>query len=260
MCPQHVHTSLKWNEVDPMTISEDDENFSWNRVKEAKAYSRDKNPTMSAADQSKIHQGLKRKQPNTESESSTNKPSDEIRPVKCQRKGRSYNASTVVVGTIWNADTWTCAYDAIITSLSNIFFLNTKKWYETIPVLNPLFGEMVNQWKQVVSTGSIYHLDESVRLVQQVLHRQDSTTFPMERGKGTELTVLIPSLLNAPERPLSVEIKCIACERSSTKKRTSPYWPLRAAPTGNTIAACVKYMLTSADGGICIHCGGRNIM
>ncbi|KAA1479974.1 hypothetical protein DENSPDRAFT_789759, partial [Dentipellis sp. KUC8613] len=130
-CPQGIHNAIKWSDKDPLlSVEEDDDEFVWQKA--------DTNDTPT-----KKSKKRKREQSEVANENSTNLTVKndiitDIQPPKKKKKRnpRNVDLNNSVRGMTWNADTWSCAYDSLLTILSNCYFTNTRKWNNKVATAN----------------------------------------------------------------------------------------------------------------------------
>ncbi|KAA1470357.1 hypothetical protein DENSPDRAFT_774350, partial [Dentipellis sp. KUC8613] len=120
-CPNDVHPLLKWDTENALIPQEDDDTFVWQKigaqVKSAKAVQ-------------------KRKREDDDHDSNEVKiatlKNDVITSVKAPPKKKQKTKADMndkVRGLEWTASTWSCAYDSILTILSNVYFTNVRQWH-----------------------------------------------------------------------------------------------------------------------------------
>ncbi|KZV61111.1 hypothetical protein PENSPDRAFT_593227, partial [Peniophora sp. CONT] len=142
-CPDMVHTALSWGkpgEEDLTVDYDDDPAFVWKNVDKPTAKA---DPgSLDDIQKGKESTGRKRKHGELENEPKTKL--DVIPPAAKKRK--TSTRSQMMRGSIWNQRTQTCAYDTILSILSNVYFHNAHRWHESMGGINALMQEMVQEW------------------------------------------------------------------------------------------------------------------
>ncbi|KAA1479144.1 hypothetical protein DENSPDRAFT_788874, partial [Dentipellis sp. KUC8613] len=138
-CPDNIPETLKWSPEDPILIGEeDDESFVWQKVEvnnpAAKPNAKRKRKDKDDDDDDDLNLVLK------------NDIIPDIKPPKKKRKTREVNLSDKVRGMTWNENTWSCAYDSLLTMLSHSYLTSTRKWNEKVANANQLLDEVTAFW------------------------------------------------------------------------------------------------------------------
>ena len=140
-CPSDLHQSLRWSAEDPLILPEDysqeDAFRGWKRLGDNKKTSSD---NKSASAVSSTIQGIKRRR---DSDSSQEKPPVKRKDAPDKPQKRRRLATNTHSGTIWRQETWSCAYDALVTILSNAYFGDVALWNRNILPMNPEFDGAV---------------------------------------------------------------------------------------------------------------------
>ncbi|KAA1479678.1 hypothetical protein DENSPDRAFT_789485, partial [Dentipellis sp. KUC8613] len=125
-CPQDVHSAIRWNKNDPILAGEpDDENFVWK-----KAGTEDNN-TAPTKKRKREHDT------NTDDVLALkNDVISNIKPPRKKRKIKEVDLHDRVRGMTWNENTWSCAYDSLLTILSHAYLTSTRKWNEKVANAN----------------------------------------------------------------------------------------------------------------------------
>ncbi|KAA1478890.1 hypothetical protein DENSPDRAFT_756732, partial [Dentipellis sp. KUC8613] len=124
-CPKDTPDPLKWDEEDPILRPEqDDDDFVWQKAEKSNTSQ---------------NKGVKRKR-DTEPDSTIaqNLKNDiipNIQPPK-KKQRREINLHDSIRGMTWNAETWSCAYDSLLTILSSTYLKNARKWNDKVAHTN----------------------------------------------------------------------------------------------------------------------------
>ncbi|KZV61307.1 hypothetical protein PENSPDRAFT_592971, partial [Peniophora sp. CONT] len=147
-CPENVHPAVKWGspgEIDPLNIDyDDDPGFVWKDVDKAK---RDPNAigkkaTGQEGDKKGAEAVNRRKRKAAAMGTDMQARTDIIRPPKKQRTV----PKQLLRGLRWRQQTQTCAYDSLLSILSNVYWHNAHKWGDTMSGVNMLLGKLVARW------------------------------------------------------------------------------------------------------------------
>ena len=116
----------------------------------------------------------------------------------------------------WNQRTQTCAYDSILTVLSNIYFRNAVQWPITMDGVNPLVQELVREWALSLQYAEFEKVEASRDALQAKLNESDPASFPID-GRHTDMTQLIIKLVEDPSSFQSrYTRKCTNCNATES--------------------------------------------
>ncbi|KAA1480111.1 hypothetical protein DENSPDRAFT_789969 [Dentipellis sp. KUC8613] len=242
-CPSHVPDILKWSAEDSLIPQEDDDEFVWQRA--------------GANHKSEKTTG-KRKRMNEED---TIIPKNDIitdakpPPKKKQRTHHKSDLNDKVRGITWNADTWSCAYDSILTILSSIYFTNVHQWHQDAAPMNRYLSDLTEYWKQVLIQGSFIHLEKSKNYLQSTFHRMDPEAFPMNGKQGTDLIQFVQTLLNSPSHTFKRQRYCKNCSYTHhIDDLKVPFIALSQSKQQEVIGTALKHRLDHVIDKQCPNC------
>lgn len=117
------------------------------------------------------------------------------------------------VGIIWDADNYSCAYDAIFTVLCNIWIQDTKKWTKWFCWLSNPLEKLAYNYRETLHGKKT--LEAARNNVRKMLHQTNSNMFPYGQI-GTNVAELARQWMIRPESPCYAKLKCIICNKSDT--------------------------------------------
>ncbi|TFK53368.1 hypothetical protein OE88DRAFT_1600181, partial [Heliocybe sulcata] len=125
-CPKHVHPAIKWSQKDPLQLLDYTEDAPWkllNQIpKQGKNWATSTNNTLTTNQKpSKVFHNI----PST-SMAGLNNHSD-LSPHESGNLHAPQSNEQHPVGFIW-ASTYSCAYDAMLTIIFNLWSENKEKW------------------------------------------------------------------------------------------------------------------------------------
>ena len=133
-CPKNVHPALRWGkpgEDDLQIDYDDDPSFVW------------KTPESTVKESSKATQSKGKKRKASDPEEGSHLHLDVI-PPPAKKPRKTTTRTQMFRGLKWNSLTQTCAYDSILSIISNVYFHNAHHWQESMGGANTLLGEVVN--------------------------------------------------------------------------------------------------------------------
>ncbi|KAA1478879.1 hypothetical protein DENSPDRAFT_788517, partial [Dentipellis sp. KUC8613] len=134
-CPDDIPQTIKWSAEDPILVAEEDEeSFVWQKV---------------GVNSTQTNAKRKRKHKDNDDDVNLVLKNDiisDIKPPKKKRKTREINLNDKVRGMTWNENTWSCAYDSLLTMLSHSYLTNTRKWNEKVTNANQLLDQVTVFW------------------------------------------------------------------------------------------------------------------
>ncbi|KAA1478466.1 hypothetical protein DENSPDRAFT_788148, partial [Dentipellis sp. KUC8613] len=138
-CPKDVHALLRWDTKDSLIPQEDDDTFVWQKIgTEAKT--------------TKPAQKRKRENDDDHHDIDAEVPTlknDVITSLKAPSKKKQKTKADMndkVRGLEWTANTWSCAYDSVLTILSNVYFTNVHQWHLKAAPANAYLTRLTEFW------------------------------------------------------------------------------------------------------------------
>ena len=120
-------------------------------------------------------------------------------------------------GLIWDAENYSCAYDALYTILFNIWEFNPSKWNTVFGCFGPFAANLVNGFKDIQSGRTSFELVRNN--IRHQIHCENSEHFPYGQN-GTDIGDLIRTMFPNPEHSVRHQATCIQCNRTNTLFRT----------------------------------------
>ncbi|KZV59505.1 hypothetical protein PENSPDRAFT_595333, partial [Peniophora sp. CONT] len=130
-CPSNVHHAVRWGKPGDKELKvdyEDDEDFVWKTFDTGRSKAKAKGGTDEGKDPGSEGKVTKRKRKRTTDDNGEEvliPNTDLVRPAK---KLKSNAHTQTLRGLRWDALTQSCAYDSLLSILSNIYYLNARDW------------------------------------------------------------------------------------------------------------------------------------
>jgi hypothetical protein len=186
---------------------------------------------------------LKRKA-NIEEEEEATGPS-----MKKKRKLRVHDTQIGPVGCIWDAQNYSCAYDALLTVLLDIWLYDPQKWTTHFRNINQYMAMLSDGFKDV--TGKKTQLENIRDTFRRSLNRKyGNLVFPYGQ-EGTELAALLEYCLTPKNTPTRRLVYCQSCGTHETPSSTTNHIYM---PSGTkSVNATLKLLQNGSYN--CHNCG-----
>lgn len=221
-CPPGVHPAIRWSKSDPIGFVQVQQSSPWAVIKPKPRANKDTASQITP----KMTQYVVAKG-STKLLNLSDEPMSKRQP-----RGRS-DVLPRPIGLLWDEETWSCAYDSILTILHFYYTTYHADWLANVSNLNDVLTHLSTTWAE--------HPDDpaSARsVVQGIAHRRDEHEFPLDGHTGTSISALLELLLSVKQNYI-VRIKsCIACgmklhERSVPDLVLTIDSQSRSVPTGS---------------------------
>ena len=138
-------------------------------------------------------------------------------------------------GTQWSQIAQTCAYDSILTILSNVYFHHAQQWQESMTGVSQMLGGLVTEWSKVLQHASFERLESIRDALQAKLNSQDADSFP-KSGGHTDLGALMIKLFRDESKTQTQHThKCNSCTRTEQWLSKTHNWTLPVEVAQNTV-------------------------
>lgn len=246
-CPAHVHSAVRWGQRGDQALSidyDDDNDFVWKSFSTGvSANTAEKRKSVVTA-----RNGTKRKATDDDPQPRA----DIVRPAK---KARQNGRPEALRGLRWNKSTQTCAYDSMLTVLSNAYYNNPYEWGKKMAGLNPLMTALAEKWSKVLRDISFDHAEEARNDLQRELHTQDPHSFPMDGTNWTDMSSLISKLMQDESgNRIHYMRSCSTCGLQTPLLLESPVWSLPARKTNLMLSAEIKRRFDRTSDQPCVQC------
>lgn len=257
--PEGVHPSIAWSDEAPLTLSGMDQPNSkdglpTNPANESSSLGKRKYDSISSNTNYVVAQG-------TEKLTGTNDlpaPKQIIKRRKTTQDGGNV-LGPANKGLVWDGDTWSCAYDSVLTILFQVYNSHKETWLDEVRDINDYFRILTEEWNKISGDNQLTHLEDGRRRLQLKLHETKPQHFPMNDSEGTDINDLVQNLFNSSIVPHSVKYRCRKCQRMRSEKKINvPFW-FMSRDSDRTVAAELKKQWCRETGGVCSRpdCSGR---
>ena len=270
-CPSNVHPAVRWGKPGDKTLSidyDDDDNFVWKNLDAKSKESKNKKTTPADNNISSKHiikksvddvskkVGVKRKANDKEDNSRLRTDIVHITKKQKTRRGRPETFR----GLQWRSSTQSCAYDAILTIISNIYYHNPRRWNENMEGVNMLMTSLVSEWTRVLRDISFDHAETIRNTLQATLNAQDPYSFPMNSTDWTDMSSLITKLLvDESGNRVHYTRTCSTCGDHTPFLLESPTWSLSGQSTHQLLTHEIKRRFHRISDQPCVHCGSITV-
>src|SRR6202050_2323218 len=210
--PPLTHPALKWSDKDPMALLSVVTDAPWQIIdkktkKEVKIETTSIHSGFVAAKGSvPVNSGKKRKLEEPEKLSASAKKTKAVQMVIT-----SDNSSSPA-GLIWDGDNYSCAYDALLTILYEIWSNDTKAWTRKFKEINQCHLKSLSACFKKYMNGQA-SFEKARDTIRHELHSQSPAQFPYGT-RGTSVSALASAIL-APQNFMAISSpECTECEYS----------------------------------------------
>jgi Helitron helicase-like domain at N-terminus/PIF1-like helicase len=277
--PKNVHSTIKWDKSNPFRIVDADYS-PWqiirqpSRKKSSTSHMNTHNtehfiPAKGSVPNKKrkipieninlpelkkvkyTHDTFKEKQPIVGNKKRKLINDDSSRPKKISRHEKINN---ILKGFIWDADNYSCAYDALFTILHSIWNQDPLRW-------KPRF-EFINNTMRYLASGFEQEANQKITLeymrdnIRHILHEMRPEMFPYNHN-GTDIHDLANVIFQTDAIVSSSYYQCIRCEYiidPKTDLRSSLLYYSSNTFMGTT-AEYLLHVLSKDNQHMCIRCG-----
>ncbi|EIM79211.1 uncharacterized protein STEHIDRAFT_40293, partial [Stereum hirsutum FP-91666 SS1] len=134
-CPPNVHRAIRWSKVDPLGLTVIEPSSKWQMV--ANRHNTTKKQGSSAEDRAVNYVPAH----GTSTLSTTH--SD---PFNNRRFRNQLNSLPQPIGLRWDAASWSCAYDALLSILHLIYSTNSRMWLDEVANSNDHLRLLTDGW------------------------------------------------------------------------------------------------------------------
>ena len=227
---------------------DDDPDFVWKRVGRG-SETKDTNQKP-GKDKEQPVGGKKRKRDETDSEH-PNK-TDIVRPAPKKRK--TTTRLQMFRGLKWNPRTQSCAYDSVLSVISNVYLHNARNWQESMGGINSLLSGVIQEWAKAIQYAEFNKMEAARDALQAKLNSEDSISFPISGGH-TDLGHLLAKLMRDDSgTQWKYARKCGHCNREETPLIKRSMCTLAATGTQTTLAAEIKHRFNRVSTQPCRTC------
>ena len=132
--------------------------------------------------------------------------------LKKQRQLRASNNSSSPDGLIWDGDNYSCAYDALLTILYEIWSTDTKAWTRKFKEINQHHLKSMSACFKKYMNGQA-SFETARDTIRHEIHSQSPAQFPYGT-RGTSVSALASAIL-APQTFVAISSpECTNCEYS----------------------------------------------
>ena len=229
--------------------NDDDNDFVWKDLN-PKRDSNENSNAVRAADSANGSRGRKRKAPDTKT------PLTKLDIVPPSKKARRDPNIQTMRGLRWSARTQSCAYDSLLSILSNVYYLNAREWNKRMSGVGTLLEGLAGKWCKVLTEASFDHAEQARDCLQRDLNREDSSSFPNDGYQWTDMASLLVKLLEDESgRRFHYQRRCGACGGTSKIRMKSPVWFLPVSKANGSLHADIKRRLDRVSEFPCPRCG-----
>ncbi|KZT23610.1 hypothetical protein NEOLEDRAFT_1069101 [Neolentinus lepideus HHB14362 ss-1] len=206
-CPKHVHAAIKWSKADPLDTIEYTEDAKWEilsgnsrKLKATKKIPTDEPPKAEPANEvmsSKIPGAVN---------------SGQTEP-RLNSTGINSSSNSQPVGFIWSS-LYSCAYDALLTIVYNLWSENKEKWSNKLKI-NDNMTSLISSFLEIVQEDVTMEMGRDQ--LRANLNSLDRSWFPLRRGQGTGISDLCEELMKSTSIG-STTSKCDICGRESVRQ------------------------------------------
>ena len=227
--PANVSRQLKWTKADPMDLLAVVTDSPWQFVdnKKKSDLSKDlldipviKKPCVGRSnDNAQMFVAAKGTVPVVTNQISNtkrkadNEPLADALPKHKKLKISFISSQDSPAGITWDAENYSCAYDAIFSILCDIWIQDPKKWTKWFCWLSKPLERLAYNYREILRGQK--HLEAARNDVRQMLHKTDSNMFPYGKT-GTNVIDLARNLMVGNQPVCSAELQCTTCNRIET--------------------------------------------
>ena len=248
-CPKNVHPALRWGkpgEDDLQIDYDDDPSFVW------------KTPESTVKESSKATQSKGKKRKASDPEEGSHLHLDVI-PPPAKKPRKTTTRTQMFRGLKWNSLTQTCAYDSILSIISNVYFHNAHHWQDSMGGVNTLLGEVVNSWAQALQYASFERMEMARDALQSRLNSENPHSFPKD-GQHTDLAHLIMKLLRDDSgTQTKYTRRCAHCNRVEQPLVKCPTWSLSAREAQQSLTTEIKHRFNKISDQPCQTCSHTTV-
>ena len=119
-------------------------------------------------------------------------------------------------GLKWNPRTQSCAYDSVLSVISNVYLHNARNWQESMGGINSLLSGVIQEWAKAIQYAEFNKMEAARDALQAKLNSEDSISFPISGGH-TDLGHLLAKLMRDDSgTQWKYARKCGHCNREET--------------------------------------------
>src|ERR1700683_3635248 len=210
--PPLTHPALKWSINDPMPLLSVVTDAPWQTIdKKKKKEDKIEAPSIqsgfvTAKGSVSVKSGNKRKLEEPENLSASAKKT------KAAQMIMASDNSSSPAGLIWDGDNYSCAYDALLTILYEIWSTDTKAWTRRFKKINKHHLKSVSDCFKKYMNGQA-SFEKSRDTIRRELHSQSPAQFPYGT-RGTSVSALASTIF-APQNFVAISSpECTNCEYS----------------------------------------------
>ena len=119
-------------------------------------------------------------------------------------------------GLKWNPRTQSCAYDSVLSVISNMYLHNAHNWQESMDSINSLLSGIMQEWAKAIQYAEFDRMEAARDALQAKLDNKDSISFFIS-GSHIDLGLLLAKLMRDDSgTQWKYFRKCSHCNREET--------------------------------------------
>ena len=122
-------------------------------------------------------------------------------------------ADTTPIGFIWNAQTYSCAYDSLFFILLSVMKEDLPRWNDDFADLNPFMKKFTTVFKEIANNRSLSQIEYNRDIIREHLHEYQPDVFNLRGLVGTDIYALCYILLTNKDHNINT-MYCKRCKRT----------------------------------------------
>jgi hypothetical protein len=171
------------------------------------------------------------------------------------KRAKICNTQNWPSGLIWDAENYSCAYDALFTILLSIWSEDPSQWKKHFKDMNATMNLLASGFHRF--SENVQTLETARNKVRRILNQRDPVAFP-NGTRGTNIAELTHQMFRSDYAIASYMHKCTVCGGETTAQRDLQTCVLQCHQSfDGTVSEYLKQIMSSSTSLECTQCHGE---